>query len=120
MQYPNNVVSLHPYFQVQPGRLEEFKVLMAAFVERTSKEKDVLYYEFTVSGETVFCREGYAGAAGLLAHLENVGDLVQQALQISSISRLEIHGPAAELDPLRGPLADLQAQWFVREAGLGV
>src|SRR5207237_10562033 len=32
-----------------------------------------LFYEFTVNGEEVFCREGYTDAEGLLAHLENVG-----------------------------------------------
>jgi hypothetical protein len=26
--------------------------------------------------------------------------------------RLEVHGPAAELDKLRGPLAGLDPQWF--------
>ncbi|HMJ05495.1 MAG TPA: hypothetical protein VK474_04495, partial [Chthoniobacterales bacterium] len=71
-------------------------------------------YDFTVNGDEVFCREGYEGAEALLTHLENVGSLLAEALKIASLSRLEVHGPAAELDKLRGPLAHLQPQWFVR------
>jgi hypothetical protein len=31
---------------------------------------------------------------------------------------LEVHGPAGELDKLKGPLAELKPTWFVRERGL--
>jgi hypothetical protein len=47
-------------------------------VEKTAKEEKNLFYEFTVNGDEVFCREGYADAEGLLAHLENVGALLAE------------------------------------------
>lgn len=118
MDYPPNAVSIHPYFQVHAGRLEEFKALFPAFLALTAKEQGVLFYEFTVSGDEVFCREAYAGAEAALAHLNDVGDLLAQAGKISTLARLEFHGPAAELDKMRAPLAHLPAKWFVREAGL--
>lgn len=118
MNYPANVVTLHPYFKVNAGQLEAFKSGFAAFVARTSSEKAVLFYEFTVNGDVVFCREGYAGGEAALAHLTNVGDLLGEALKIATLQRLEIHGPAAELDKMRAPLAHLNPAWFVREAGL--
>jgi len=118
MNYPANVVSLHPYFKVHPGQLAAFKAGFAAFIEKTRSEEQNLYYEFTVNGDEVFCREGYVGAAGVLTHLANVGDLLAEAVKIADLTRLEIHGPADELDQLRGPLAHLKPAWFVLEAGL--
>jgi quinol monooxygenase YgiN len=111
----SNFVSLHPYFKVHPGKLEAFKAGFPAFVEKTAKEEKNLFYEFTVNGDEVFCREGYADAEGLLAHLENVGALLAEALKIADLIRLEVHGPAGELDKLKEPLAHLKPEWFVLE-----
>lgn len=112
-------VSIHPYFQPHEGKLGEFIAGMPAFVERTASEEGVLFYDFTVSSEgIVFCREAYVGAAGALAHLENVGDLLQEALTISDLIRLEVHGPAAELEKMREPLAELPVAWFALETAL--
>jgi quinol monooxygenase YgiN len=118
MNYPANVVSIHPYFKVHAGKLAAFKAGFPAFIEKTKSEPANLYYEFTVNGDEVFCREGYVGAAGALAHLANVGALLDEALKISDVVRLEIHGPAAELDQLRGPLEKFKPAWFVLEAGV--
>ena len=62
-------------------------------------------------------REGYVSADAVLAHLQNVDAELKAALAISDIVRLEVHGPAAEVDKLRGPLAGLKPQWFT--LGLG-
>ncbi|MDT7813281.1 MAG: hypothetical protein QOJ42_3197 [Acidobacteriaceae bacterium] len=118
MKAVSNFVTLHPYFKVHPGKLEAFKAGFPAFVEITAKEEKNLFYEFTVNGDEVFCREGYTDAEGLLAHLENVGALLAEALKIADLIRLEVHGPAAELEKLKGPLAHLKPEWFVLEAGL--
>ncbi len=109
-------VSLHPYFKVHPGKLDIFKAGFPAFLEKTASEEKNLFYEFTVNGDEVFCREGYADAEGLLAHLDNVGALLAETLKISDLIRLEVHGPAAELDKLRQPLAHLKPAWFTLEA----
>lgn len=114
MNFPENFVSLHPYFKVHPGKLPEFIAGLPAFIKVTSTEAKNLFYDFTVNGEEVFCREGYEGAEGLLTHLENVGALLAEALKVADLARLEIHGPAAELDKLRTPLAHLKPAWFIR------
>jgi len=106
MKPPSNFVSLHPYFKVHSGKLETFKDGLAAFVEKTKSEEKNLFYEFTVNGDEVFCREGYSDAEGLLAHLDNVGALLAQALKIADL--------AAELDKLRAPLAHLNPAWFIK------
>ncbi len=91
---------------------KEFKALGKTFVELTMTEPGCLFYAFSFSGQTAHCREGYDDAAALLAHLANVDAPLQEALKIARLVRLEVHGPAAELDKLRGPLAGLDPQWF--------
>lgn len=106
-------VSLHPYFKVHPGKLEDFKTGFPVFVDLTKSEPKNLFYEFSVNGDEVFCREAYTDAAGLLAHLENVGALLAQAMTKADLIRVEVHGPEKELEKLRGPLAHLKPEWFV-------
>lgn len=118
MSLPANVVSIHPYFKVHPGKLDAFKAGMRAFVEKTKSEPLHLYYEFTVNGDEVFCREGYIGAEGTLAHLENIGAELGEALKIADLTRLEFHGPAEEIEKLKTPLAHLNPAWFVIECGV--
>ncbi|UCF95257.1 MAG: hypothetical protein JSW39_14255 [Desulfobacterales bacterium] len=106
-----------PYFKVQSGKLEAFKALCERFVVKTKEEPKCLFYGFSFAGDQAHCREGYEGAAGVLAHLENVGSLLEEALKIAELSRLEIHGPEEELAKLRGPLAELKPQFFTLEYG---
>ena len=117
MATTDSCCTLVPYFKVHDGKLDEFKALCEQFTARTDQESGVLYYGFSFDGDQVHCREGYRDAAGVLAHLENVGELLQQALQIADITRLEVHGPDAELAQLRGPLADFSPQFFTLEYG---
>lgn len=106
-----------PYFRVPDARMDEFRSLCERFVATTSEEPKCLYYGFSFDGNEVHCREGYEDAEGLLAHLENVGAILEQALAIAEITRLEIHGPEGELAKLREPLADLKPQFFSLEYG---
>jgi quinol monooxygenase YgiN len=111
----SNFVSLHPYFKVHPGKREAIKASLPAFIEKTRNEEKNLFYGFTVNGDELFCREGYVDAEGVLAHLENVGALLSEVLKIASLTRVELHGPAQELDKLRIPLAHLNPLWFPLE-----
>lgn len=118
MNYPENVVSIHPYMRAKPGQLGELRALFPKFVERTAKEPLCLFYEFTVNGDVTFCREAYRGAEGVQAHLANVGDLITEQLKYGDLFRLELHGPAAELDKLRPGLATMNVEWYIKEAGV--
>ncbi len=115
-----NFVTLHPYFKVHPGKMAEFKAGLNGMVEATRDEEKNLFYEFTVNGDAdeVFCREGYVDAAGLQTHLGNVGTLLKEAMKIADLARLEVHGPAGELDQLRGALSELNPTWFPLECGV--
>ncbi|HKX93685.1 MAG TPA: hypothetical protein VJM48_03205 [Methylibium sp.] len=110
--------TLVPYFDVQADQLAAFKALGSRFVERARTERGCVHYAFSFSGNTAHCREGYESAEAVLAHLENVGALLGEALEIAKITRLEVHAPAAEVAKLREPLAALDPQFFVLEAGV--
>ncbi len=106
-----------PYFHVPADKAQAFRGLCEKFVAKAQNEEKCLYYGFSFDGETAHCREGYADAEGALAHLENVGDLLDQAFKIVALTRLEIHGPEEELAKLRAPLAGLNPQFFTLEYG---
>ncbi len=114
----SQAVSINPYFKVQEGKLDSFKELMTRFVAKTQTEETCHYYDFTVCGNVVFCREAYAGAAGVLKHLENVGACIEEALTISELIRIEIHGPKAEVDQLREPLKELGPDFYEHVTGV--
>ncbi|MBT3045980.1 MAG: hypothetical protein AB2728_03565 [Candidatus Thiodiazotropha sp.] len=109
--------TLVPYFKIHEGKLEEFRRLGDQFMEKTMTEAKCMHYGFSFNGMQAHCREGYADAEGILAHLENVGALLDQALKIADITRLEVHAPAAEIDKLREPLRALNAEFYTMEIG---
>lgn len=115
---PDTAVSFHPYFKIHHGKIPAFKELCRRFVDKTRHEAGCLYYGFTFDGDVVYCREGYLDAAALLEHVDNVGALIQEALTISDVVRLEAHGPEDELNKLREPLAGLNPQFFVLELAI--
>ena len=106
-----------PYFKIPEDKLSQFKELCNKFIEATNKESKCLFYGFSFNGNIAHCREGYQDASGVLEHLDNVGSLLQDALQISELVKLEIHGPKDELSQLRIPLAELNPEFFVLECG---
>jgi quinol monooxygenase YgiN len=111
-------VSLHPYFKIRPGQHAAAAALLREFVAQTASEPKMIYYEFTQNGDAIFCREAYADAEGVLAHLTNVGAILDKMLAIADVTRVEVHGPAAELEKLKGPLGALNPQWFVWQCGV--
>jgi quinol monooxygenase YgiN len=113
MNRVSGFVSLHPYFKVPPDKLQMLKDVLPEFVAKTRAETQNLFYEFTINGDEVFCREGYLNAEALLEHLGNVKAMLEAALKLAELIRIEAHGPAAELEKLKGPLAHLNPAWFV-------
>lgn len=107
-----------PYFEVPEGQLAAFKALGPKFVAKTRSEPGCMHYAFSYSGTTAHCREGYDDADAVLAHLQNVGELLGEALKIAKIVRLEVHAPAAQIEKLRGPMASLKPQFFALEEGI--
>ena len=113
-----NAVMIHPYFKIKPDQLETVKAMLPKFVERVGAEPTCIFYGFTMHEDELFCQEAYEGAEGALAHLDNVGQLLGQLLELAELVRLEVHGPAAELDKLQQPLASMAPKYFTWQCGL--
>ena len=79
-------VTIHPYFKIHPGQLAAARALLPQFVAKTKTEPGCRYYDFTINGDLVACREGYADAEATLAHLANVGDLLAALMKISDLA----------------------------------
>ena len=114
-----SAVSIRPYFNVTDENMEACKAFLAKFNERVPTEEKCLYYNFTFNVNVLACREAYADADGVLAHLDNCGALLGEFMSIVELTRIELHGPAEELEKLKEPLADMNPDYFVYECGIG-
>lgn len=114
---PDTVCTLAPYFQIRQDKVHEWRELAPQFVARAQTEPGCLHYAFSFNGVNAHCREGYVDAAALLAHLENVDDLLQRVLKISELVRFEVHAPADQVALLRQPMEELDPQFFTLTSG---
>ena len=117
MSQPDQCCSLHPYFRIHEGKVEDFKALSRAFTAKTRTEPGCLFYCFSFDGQDAHCREGYVDADALLFHIEHLGPEIQQSLAISDLVRIEVHATAADVAKLREPLKEMSPKFFTLENG---
>lgn len=116
----DNHVTILPYFTVPDGKIEEFRKHFSKFYEKTrqgtGKQGQCLYYGFAIDAEnnTVFCREGYKNAQAVLAHLDEVKETLNEALELVGSKNLQVSvmGPKAELVKLKETFKPLNARFF--------
>ncbi len=119
MATDDRCVTIQPYFEVKDGEMDDVRTYLERLVELARTEPACLYYGFSISGNRVHCREGYTDATAALAHLENVGPLLQEMLGTGKVELVDIqvHGPEQELARMREPLTDLGPSYWVLELG---
>jgi quinol monooxygenase YgiN len=117
MATQDHAVTIAPYFKIHSGKMAECRTLCERFVETSKSEQGCLYYGWSFNEDAMFCREAYVDADAALAHLQNVGSLLNELIAIADLTRLEIHGLEQELMKLRQPLAEFRPQYFVLEYG---
>mmetsp|Transcript_27018 Transcript_27018/g.45007 ORF Transcript_27018/g.45007 Transcript_27018/m.45007 type:complete len:131 (-) Transcript_27018:60-452(-) len=116
-------VSLAPKFKIKEGKtVADISVHMDKMVSLVKANEPLLCneYAFTFSADnkTFCCRESYASANGVLAHLENVGAVLGAVLETTAdLIEIEVHGPAAELAKLKEPLTHLNPTFFELKTG---
>jgi quinol monooxygenase YgiN len=116
----DNAVSINPYFEIKDENMEGAKAAIANFCDLVrANEPDCLFYNFTFMGNKMCCREAYKDANAILAHLDNCGEALGEFLKIAELVKIELHGPAGELDKLKEPLADMNPDYYVSECGIG-
>ena len=80
-------VSIQPYFTVQEGKMDEARQVLDRCVDASANEAGSYFYNFTVNGNVLFCREYYTDADAVLTHLGNVGALIEELLKVSELTR---------------------------------
>jgi len=114
-----NSVSINPYFKISDENKAAAQEMLKVFCELVKKEPGCLYYNFAFMGNVMTCREAYVDAAAVLAHLANCGEALSKFTKIAELFRIEVLGPAEELDKLRGPLSGMNPDYFVLACGIG-
>jgi len=110
----SDLCTMHAYFRVEDE--SGVAAALAELVDKSRAEDSCMYYGWTRAGTTLFCREGYTGAAGILAHLANVsacGGLTNFAKP----QRIEIHGPKEEIAKLQQTADEMGATCYTRQSG---
>ncbi len=110
-------VSIHPYFRAKPGKLAALKEVCKKLVALCETEPECLYFGFTFNGDDMYCREAYNGAAGVFAHLENAGAAIGDVLENADLVKIEVHGPAEDLEQLKEPLKGMNPTYYTLEFG---
>lgn len=117
---PDTHVTVVPYLTIPDGKMDEFRSLIPKFYASTKAGTgECLYYGFAVHGNKVLCREGYAGAEAVLAHLGEVKESLDAAISLVGEGGLDLSivGPAAELEKLKGPLEPMGAKFWEQDTG---
>lgn len=118
----DNAISINPYFKIPDGKMEECKGFLAQFCELVkANEANCLFFNFTFKGNEFCCREAYTDAAAVQHHLENCGPALGEMLGAGAaeLLRIEVHGPAAELDKLKEAFAAFNPDYYESELGIG-
>ncbi len=116
----DNAVSINPYFQITDENMEAAKGFLTQFCDLVSKnEPGCLFYNFTFKGNEMCCREAYKNADAVKAHLENCGPALGEFLEIAELLRIEVHGPAAELEQIKDAFTAFNPDYYVSACGIG-
>ena len=108
--------TISPYFRIHEGKELEWKENTKKFLELTRKETDVVHYGFSYTDDgQVHCREAYTSGKALLHHVNNVDGPLKTAMQLSTLTRIEFHGPKSEIELVREGLTPLGCIFFTTD-----
>ena len=107
MSLDTKMVSIHPYFTIKAGKMDQCIALLEEILEITkSKEPDCLFFNITKCGsDKAFVREAYKDGAAAVNHLKNMGHMIPKIFEVADI-KVQVQGPAKEIQPLKVMLPD--------------
>jgi len=112
-------VSIHPYFQVKDGKMENFKAGFLDFYNAVDRESNCMHYSFSYNEaeNRVFNREAYDSAEGLIKHIENTGDAGAsvEMLHDGDAIVLEIMCPEEDVKKLEPIAKEMNAKIWVMD-----
>ncbi len=120
MALEDSSVTLCPYFKLKDAA--KFKEIWQADYKNFAHKSDCVHYSFGFTDDgRAHCREAYTSAETALQHLGDVDGPLKAVLDgPAELERLEVHGPAAELEKLKEALTPLGCKFYVSEWGFRV
>ena len=112
MSTSSTLVTVVTHLQVHDGKLDDFRAGCRTLIERTSSEKKCVFMQVAFDGRKCVSHEGYADAAGVMEHLENVRATMEENMAMADLNGVELYGPADELDRLREPLGAFSPDFY--------
>lgn len=112
------IVTIVGYMTVPEAHADAFRKNCADMIELRSQESGHLAsaYSFSADG-TVVSREDYDSADAVIRHMELGSHIFGSTQSLVSITGVELHGPAAELEKLRDLFSGISPGFFVTEFG---
>ena len=92
-----SLVTLQPYFEINEGKIDEFKNLVREYLPLVQKEEKCVIYEYSFRENIAYVREAYEDTDGVLHHMQNVSEFIGKLLEISKLNQFEAHGPADQV-----------------------
>jgi len=104
-------ITILPEFIVPEGKLQEFLNGFEKFYNASKNgagAAGMLYYGFAVSGNSVFCREGYTNVESVMKHREDIKELLPEPMKVVGENGIKINvvGPASEVEKMRAKLEE--------------
>lgn len=90
-----------PYFQIK--EFDAFLETCQSYIQQTQIEPNCISCGVAIKNrDTAFVRESYLGADGVIAHFQNVEQLLKEGLcKYGELLSLQIHGPPDDINALR-------------------
>ncbi|MDP5217620.1 antibiotic biosynthesis monooxygenase [Ruegeria sp. 2205SS24-7] len=113
-----HVVTVIGTFSIPTENAAAFRENCAAMVALRDKEPGHLAtaYGFGADGMAV-SREDYESAEAVLQHMQVGSHIFESTRALVTITGVELHGPADELDKLRDLFGTMSPRYFVTEYG---
>ena len=102
-------------FELHEDRVEDFKALCEQVCGRVGEEPKCVSHRFSYNGKHLQYRVVAEDAFGVLAHVVDLGELLEDVLKTVTLVRLEIHAPGDQLEQLRGPLAAFEPDFYTAD-----
>ena len=107
MSLDTTMVSIHPQFTINNGKMDQCIALLEEILVLTKlNEPDCLFFNITICGsDKAYVREAYKDGAAALFHLKNMGHMIPKLFEVANIN-VQVQGPAKEIEPLKEMLPD--------------
>eukprot|EP00966_Prymnesium_polylepis_P328779 7384540-Prymnesium_polylepis.1 len=117
--WANDFLTLQPTYRVSDWA--KARPIMAEYLDKARTERGAMYCGWTTCGDKLFCREAFADADFVLAHVALVRPTIEKLLAsgAATLEEVELHGPADALSKCdRDAMAPFDARLFEIDAGV--